>query len=154
MIRVPWLDILLIATGVIIVIFVALYFLNRWSSTQMVEQQKMIDQTKQSMSIFTIDKKKCRPSEVSLPKVVTDNMPRRAKIMKVPFVKAKVGPQIMTFMCDPKVFEALPLQKQVNVDVAGIYIVDFKGRKSAEEMAQRRGKSGGTSFLSRLNPFK
>ncbi|MCL2851729.1 MAG: hypothetical protein FWE20_01655 [Defluviitaleaceae bacterium] len=150
----PWLDILLIVTVVLIAIFVGLYFLNRWSSTKMVEQQKMIDQTKQSMAIFTIDKKKCRPSEASLPKVVSDNMPRRAKIMKMPFVKAKVGAQIMTFMCDPKVYEAIPLQKQVNVDVAGIYIVDFKGRKSAEEMAQRKGKSGNTSFLSRLNPFK
>ena len=150
----PWLDILLIVFVVLGVIIAALYFLNRWSSTQMVEQQKMIEQTKQSMSIFTIDKKKCRASEVNLPKVVSENMPRRAKIMKIPFVKAKVGPQIMTFMCDPKVFEALPLQKQVKVDVAGIYIVDFKGRKSDEEMKARKAKSTNTSLISRLNPFK
>ena len=149
----PWLDILLIASAVLGAIFFGLYFLNRWSSTKMVEQQKMIDQTKQSMSIFTIDKKKCRPSEVSLPKIVTDNMPRRAKIMKIPFVKAKAGSQIMTFMCDPQVYEALPMQKQIMVDVAGIYIVDFKGRKSAEEMNAQR-KKGATSLLSRLNPFK
>ena len=150
----PWLDILLIVSAVLGVVLVGLYFINRWSATKMVEQQKIIDQSKQSMSIFIIDKKKCRPSEVSLPKVVTDNMPRRAKILRVPFVKAKAGSQIMTFMCDPKVYEALPLQKQVMVDVAGIYIVDFKGRKSTEEMKAQRKKGSDTSLLSRFNPFK
>ncbi|MCL2619038.1 MAG: hypothetical protein FWD98_08330 [Defluviitaleaceae bacterium] len=151
----PWLDIFMIVFVVLGVIGVALYFLNRWSATKMVEQQQMIEQSKQTMSIFTIDKKKCRPGEVSLPKVVSDSLPRRARIMKMTFVKAKVGAQITTFMCDPKVYNAIPLQKQVKVDVAGIYIVDFKGRKSDEEMkAMRRAKSGDTGLLSRLNPFK
>ncbi|MCL2616022.1 MAG: hypothetical protein FWD96_00090 [Defluviitaleaceae bacterium] len=149
-----FLDIALIAFAVLVTIFGVLYFVNRWSATQMVEQQKMIDATKQSATIFVIDKKKLRPQDASLPKVVMDNMPRRSKIMKMPFVKAKVGAQITTFMCDPRVFDAIPLQKQIKVDVAGIYIVDFKGRKTDEEMkAQKRAKHG-PSLLERLNPFR
>ena len=146
------LDIILIITAVLGVIAVALFFLNRWSSTRMVEQDRMIEQTKQSISIFTIDKKKCRPADAGLPKSIFDSLPKRSRIMKMPFVKAKVGAQITTFMCDPRVYDAIPMQKQIRVDVAGIYIVDFKGRKSDEEMkAQGRGKK--SSFLSNLNPF-
>jgi len=147
-----FLDIFLIATLVLAAVAVGLFFLNRWSSTKMVEQDRMIEQTKQTISIFTIDKKKCRPSEAGLPKAIIDSMPARAKIMKAPFVKAKMGSQITTFMCDPRIYNAIPLQKQIRVDVAGIYIVDFKGRMSEEEMkAQGRGKK--SSFLSKLNPF-
>ena len=149
-----WLDIFLIVFVVVVVILVVLYFVNRWSSTKMVEQQKMIDQSKQSTTIFTIDKKKCRASEASLPKVVMDNMPRRAKIFKIPFVKAKVGAQVMTFMCDPKVYDAIPLQKQIKVDIAGIYIIDFKGRKTAEEMKAIKKAKSGPSLLANLNPFR
>jgi len=145
------LDIILILTIVLGAAAAGLFFLNRWSSTKMVEQDKMIEQTKQTVSIFTIDKKKCRPAEAGLPKAIVDSMPKRAKIMKAPFIKAKMGAQITTLMCDPRIYDAIPLQKQIRVDVAGIYIVDFKGRKSDEEMkAQGRGKK---SFLSNLNPF-
>ena len=42
-------------------------------------------------------------SEANLPKVVIDNVPKMMRRSKVPIVKAKVGPRIMTFMCDEKV---------------------------------------------------
>ena len=147
-------DILLIVFGIVVVAAGGLYFLNRWSSTKMVEQQKMIDQTKQSMTLFIIDKKKVKPQEASLPKIVSDNMPKRSRFLKAPFVRAKVGAQIMTFMCDPRVYDALPIQKQVKAEVAGIYIVDFKGRKSEEEIKAQRKAKGGGFFASLPNPFK
>ena len=132
------LDILIIVFIVVVVAGGGLYFLNRWASTRMVQHQRMIEQSRQTISVFTIDKKKLKPSEANLPKVVSEQLPKRYKYMKLPFVKAKVGPQIMTFMCDKRIFDAIPLQKNVKIDVAGIYIIDMKGLKSAEEMKQHR----------------
>jgi hypothetical protein len=71
-------------------------------------------------------------------------IPRMGKIMKMPLVKAKIGPQILTLMCDAKVFPALPVKKNVTVDLAGMYIVDMKGMKTKREMAAiRKGRKGG-----------
>lgn len=132
------LDILLVVFIVVVVIAAAIYFLNRWASTRMVQQQRMIDQSRQTISIFTIDKRKLKPTEANLPKAVSEQLPKRYRLIKMPFVKAKVGPQIMTFMCDKRVFDAIPLQKNVKVDIAGIYIIDMKGLKSPQEIKKQR----------------
>ena len=49
--------------------------------------------------------------------------------MKVPVVKAKVGPKIMTLMCDPNVFEQLPLKQECKVVISGIYIAELKSAR-------------------------
>ena len=56
------------------------------------------------------------------------------KKMKMYFVQAKIGPQIMTLMCDKKVFAAIPVKKNIKVEIAGIYIVSVAGMKSPEEL--------------------
>ena len=47
-------------------------------------------------------------------------------ITKLPLVKAKVGPKVMTLIADVKVFDALPLKTEVKVAVSGIYITEIK----------------------------
>ena len=42
------------------------------------------------------------------------------------FVKAKVGPRIMTLIADPKVYEIIPVKKEVKAVVSGIYITEIK----------------------------
>ncbi|MBR5816771.1 MAG: hypothetical protein IKY38_05030, partial [Anaerotignum sp.] len=42
-------------------------------------------------------------------------------------VRAKVGPQIVTLMCDKPVFDVMPVKKNVKVDLAGMYIVGITG---------------------------
>lgn len=54
--------------------------------------------------------------------------------MKMNFVQVKVGPQILTLIADKRVFDAMPLKKTVKVEIAGLYIVNIVGMKSAEEM--------------------
>jgi len=131
-----FLDILLIVVAAIGIIVGGLYLLNRWASKRVTNQQEMIDKTKQSAAIYVIDKKHDKAANVHLPKVVMDNMPRTAKIMKMYFVKAKIGPQIMTLMCDKQVFGMLDAKKTFQVELAGIYIVSIKGMKSKYEMKQ------------------
>ncbi|MCL1935422.1 MAG: hypothetical protein FWF57_03470 [Defluviitaleaceae bacterium] len=128
------LDIILIIIAVVTVLGGGLYFLARWSQSKVSEQQKLISSTSQTISIYVIDKKRDNIKNAGLPKMVTDQMPKRANLMKMYFVKAKVGPQIMTFMCEKQVFHALPLKKNIKVDASGIYITNMKGMKTKEEM--------------------
>ena len=140
-------DILFLVFIIVAVLGVGLYFLNRWASTKMVEQQETMDRVKQMVTIFVIDKKKDRPVNSTLPKEVKAKLPKIYRFLKMPLVKAKVGPQIVTLISDQKVFDALPLKKNVKVELAGIYIAGMQGLKSKKEMqaAARAKKAKGTA---------
>ena len=123
------LDIILIVVAVVAVILVGLFFLNQWASKKMGEQQQAIEATKMTQTIYVIDKKKDKLENAHMPKMVMEQVPKYLKLKKMPLAKVKVGPQIMTLICDPKVYEELPLKKQVKVEIAGIYIIAIKGAK-------------------------
>ena len=127
-------DYLFIVFIIIAAVGVGLYFLNKWASTKMVEQQETMDRVKQMVTIFVIDKKKEKPSNSTLPKEVKAQLPKIYRFMKMPMVKAKVGPQIVTLISDQKVYDALPLKKNVKVELAGMYISGMQGLKSKKEM--------------------
>jgi uncharacterized membrane protein YqiK len=118
----------------IIVIVLALlgvgfYFLRKKLIKKLSDQQALIQQHKVTTSILVIDKKKQRVTKANLPKSVMDQIPKMYRFRKMPLVKAKVGPQIMTLLCDDKVFDKLPTKKLVKVDLAGIFIVGLKQGK-------------------------
>lgn len=58
--------------------------------------------------------------------MVVDNTPKYLRRTKVPVVKAKIGAKIMTLMCENKVFEVLPVKKEVKAVVSGLYITEIK----------------------------
>lgn len=129
-----FLDIALIVAVVIGILAFGFYLLNKWSYKKMDENQAMIDRHRQSATIFVIDKSSGRLKDGILPKAAMDQMPMHSKIMKMYFVKAKVGPQIVTLICDKEVYAALPVKKNVKVEIAGIYISSMHGMKTKEEM--------------------
>ena len=131
-------DIFFLIAIIVLVVGVVLYFLNKWASKKTSEQHDMVEQNKQTISIYVIDKKKDKITNANLPKAMLEQVPRMGRIMKMPLVKVKVGPQIMTMVCDKTVFDALPLKKTVSVEVAGAYIVGMKGMKTKMEMAEMR----------------
>jgi hypothetical protein len=45
----------------------------------------------------------------------------------MPIVKAKVGPQIATLLCDKNIYDNLPVKKTVKVELAGVYITSIIG---------------------------
>ena len=145
------LDILILIGIVIAIIFVVLYFLNKWAGRRMADQQDMVERHKQSATIYVIDKKKEKLANANLPKAMADQVPRMGRIMKMPLVKAKIGPQIMTLVCDKDVYAALPIKKSVTVELAGAYIVSMKGMKTKQQLAEqrkaRRQTSGDTAPL-------
>lgn len=129
-------DFMDIITLVIIIggiVFGILFWLNKKASQKMDTQQELIERSKQTTSIFVIDKKKAKITEVNMPKAVTENMPKFYKFLKLHFVQAKIGPQIMTLICDKNIFNAISVKKNIKVELAGIYIVKVVGMKSKEE---------------------
>lgn len=121
----------LIIIAIVAVILVGLYFLGNWANKKANEQQALINSNKMTTSIYVIDKKKDKLTNANLPKSVVGQIPKYLKFKKMPLVKAKIGPQIMTLMCDPRVFKDLPVKKQIKVDISGMYIVGIKGNKPA-----------------------
>lgn len=130
-----WGDWLILIIAVIAVIAGVLIFLNKKAYKKMSQQNEMIEQSKMLQNAYIIDKTRDKISNVkSLPKVVIDNVPKWSKFMKMNFVKAKIGPQIVTLITDKRVYKALPVKKSVKIEIAGLYIVNMVGMKSDEEL--------------------
>jgi hypothetical protein len=122
-------QILLIILAVLAGLAVVLYFFGKKMQTKMDQQQSLINQHKVTTSILVIDKKKTKLSNSNLPKMVIDQFPKWYRFRKLPLVKAKIGPQITTLICDDKIFKKLPTKKVVKVEIAGLYIVSIKSIK-------------------------
>ncbi len=127
-------DIILIVFGIAVAIMAGLYFLNKWATRRLNEQQGLIDRSKQSVSIFVIDKGRLKAKDSNLPKAVSAQLPKYYRFMKLNLVKAKVGPSIVTLMCDRNIYDAIQLKKTIKVELAGIYIVSFQGQKSKAQL--------------------
>ena len=112
---------------VLVVAVTILYFVGKKAEKKQAEQQEMLKSAAQTVSMLIIDKGKMRMKEAGFPAVVIENTPKRYRRLKVPVVKAKVGPKIMTFMCDGDIYPLVPLKKEVKATISGIYITDVKG---------------------------
>ena len=119
--------IMIIILIVLVVAVTILYFVGKKAEKKQAEQQEMLKSAAQTVSMLIIDKGKMRMKEAGFPAVVIENTPKRYRRLKVPVVKAKVGPKIMTFMCDGDIYPLVPLKKEVKATISGIYITDVKG---------------------------
>jgi len=122
--------IFLIVLVVIIAILVALYIFGSRLQKKNEKAQAEMKAGAQTVSILVIDKKRMKLKEANLPKIVLDQTPRYLRNSKAPIVKAKIGPKIMTLMCDDKIFDLIPVKKEVKAVMNGIYIMDVKGLRS------------------------
>ena len=119
--------VLLIILAVLIVALIVLYFLGKKAQKKQEAQEEQLKANAQFISMLIIDKKRMKLKEAGLPAVVLQNTPKYLRGAKMPIVKAKVGPKVMTLMCDEKVFSLIPVKKEVKAEVSGIYIMGVKG---------------------------
>lgn len=117
----------IVVIAVLVGILVALYFFGKRMQKKQEESQKTIDAAAQQISMLIIDKKVMKLKEANLPAQVIEGTPWYLRRSKVPIIKAKVGPKIMTFMCDSAVYDIVPLKKEVKATVSGIYLTAVKG---------------------------
>lgn len=126
---------------VLIALVVVLYFLGKKAEKRQAEQQAQIEQYKQSVSMLIIDKKRMKITESGLPQSVIEQTPKLMRRAKLPIVKAKVGPQVMSLVADEKIFDMIPVKKEVKAVVSGIYITDVKGLHGKIDMpVKKKGK--------------
>ena len=128
----------LIVLGVLVIVLVVLYFLGKRMQKKQDEQQKQIEAYKQSVTMLIIDKKKLRLKDAGLPQAVLDSTPKYMRRAKMPIVKAKVGPQVMSLICDAQIYDSIPVKKEVKASVSGIYITEVKGLRGSIQAEQKK----------------
>ncbi len=136
--------------GGLLVILVVLFFLGRKAQKKQESQQAQIEAMKQSYSMLIIDKKKLRLKDSGLPNSVIEQAPKLMKRAKLPIVKAKVGPQLVTLVCDGKIFEDLPVKKEVKGTISGIYLTAYKELHGKREVKPPKKKSRYAQFVEKI----
>ncbi|WWR16071.1 hypothetical protein V1224_01035 [Lachnospiraceae bacterium JLR.KK008] len=133
--------VLLCILAVLIIAIIVLYFLGKKAQKRQSEQQAQIEANKQAVTMLIIDKKRMPIKDSGLPSFVIDQTPKYLRRSKLPIVKAKVGPQMMSLVCDEKIFDSVPVKKEVKAMVSGIYIVSVRGLhgKPVQEEPKKKG---------------
>lgn len=126
--------------GIIAIAILALVLLGKKAQKKQAQQQEAIEANKQTVSMLIIDKKRMKIKDSGLPQAVIAQTPKWMRGSKLPVVKAKVGPQIMTLISDEKIFDSIPIKKEVKATVSGIYIVGVKGLHGKIEAAPAKKK--------------
>lgn len=133
--------VLLVILAVLLVAVVVLYFLGKKAQKRQEDQQAQIEASKQTISMLIIDKKRMKIKDSGLPQIVIDQTPKLMRGSKLPIVKAKVGPQIMSLVCDANIFDSIPVKKEVKAVVSGIYITGVKGLRGPITPQETKKKS-------------
>lgn len=118
--------ILLIVIAVLLVLLIVLYVLGRKAEKKAETQRNSMESQAQSMSFYVIDKKKIKLKDAGFPKIVVEQTPKYLRRAKVPIVKVKVGPKVMSLMCDGKVYDTILPKQEVKAQVSGIYVISAK----------------------------
>ena len=118
--------VLLVILVVLIVAFIALYFLGKRAQKKKEEQDAQIAAASQQVTMLVIDKKRMRLKDAGLPQQILDQTPKMMRRSKLPIVKAKVGPRVMSLIADEAIFDEIPVKKEVKASVSGIYITGVR----------------------------
>ena len=130
--------VLLVILVILIAAVIALYFFGKKAQKKQDEQQAQIQANKQTVSMLVIDKKRMPLKDSGLPQMVIDQTPKMMRRAKLPIVKAKVGPRIMTLICDAAIFDQIPVKKEVKATVSGIYITGVRGIRGSLEQPEKK----------------
>ncbi|MCD7819690.1 MAG: hypothetical protein LUH07_11665 [Lachnospiraceae bacterium] len=149
-----FLKVLLIILIILVIALIVLYFVGRRMQKRQLAQQEQMEAAKQTVSMLIIDKKMLPIKQSGLPQMVIDQTPRLMRRSKLPIVKAKVGPRVMTLVADSKVFDLIPVKREIKAVVSGIYIMEIKsvrGGMPTQNTTKKKPKlrERATAFLSR-----
>ena len=132
--------VLIVILVVLIGVCIGLYIFGKKAEKKQAAQREQMEAVAQTLSMLIIDKKKMKLKEAGLPAAVVENTPKYLRRTKIPVVKAKVGPKIMTLMCENKVFEVIPVKKEIKAVVSGLYITGIKSVRGGSIEAPQKKK--------------
>ena len=140
-----WLIVTLIVLAVLIGGLIALSIYGKKLQAKSEASQAELRAGAQTISILVIDKKRMKLPEAGFPQIVVDQTPKYLRRAKVPVVKAKIGPKVASLMCEEKIFDLIPVKKEVKAVMNGIYIIDVKGMRGGLDTKPEKKK-----FFARL----
>lgn len=117
---------LIVIAVVLLIAVIVLYFFGRKAEKKQAEQEQVMKENAQTISLFVIDKKKLRLKDSGLPSIVLEQTPKYARRAKLPIVKVKAGPRVMNLIADAKIYEQILPKQEIKATVSGIYITSFK----------------------------
>ena len=133
-----FLTVLIIVAAVILAGFIALSIIGRRMQKKQESQRQQMEAAAQTMSILVIDKKMLPLKDADLPAVVLAQTPKYLRRAKMPIVKAKVGPRIMSLVADKDVFDLIPVKTTVKATISGIYITAVRAERGALLQPQKK----------------
>lgn len=111
---------------ILVILLVVMYFLGKRLQKKQESQQEAMDAAAQQMNLYIIDMKMMKAMDANLPKMVTSQIPKYMRRAKLPIVKVKAGPRVMSLICDAKVFDTIAPKQEVKATVSGLYITAAK----------------------------
>lgn len=143
--------VLLVIIAIVVALMVALYFLGQRAQKKKEEQDEQIKATAQSVSMLIIDKKRMRMKDAGLPAQVMAQTPKMMQRSKLPIVKAKIGPRVMTLIADEQIFDDIPVKKEVKATVSGLYITGVRGLRGPLEKTPVKKKGFRAKLQAKYN---
>lgn len=134
--------VLLIILAILVVILIVLTIIGKRMQKKQAEQKEQLDAAKQTVSLLVIDKKRLPVKDSGLPQMVIDQVPKMMRRSKMPIVKVKIGPKITNMIADEKIFDVIPVKKEVKATISGIYITDVKATRGTLDTPPKKGKGG------------
>lgn len=143
--------VLLVILLVLIAAMIVLYFLGKKAQKRKDEQDEQIKAAAQTVSMLIIDKKRLRMKDSGLPAAVLEQTPKYLRRSKLPIVKAKVGPRVMTLIADEQIFDEIPVKKEVKATVSGLYITAVRGLRGPIEKPKKKKKGFRAKLQAKYN---
>lgn len=120
------LKVILIVLIILAALMVIMYILGRRAEKKSESQKAAMEAQSQTMSFYVIDKKRMKLTEAGLPKMVTEQTPKYLRWTKLPIIKVKVGPRVMSLICDEKIYASILPKQEVKATVSGLYVMSAK----------------------------
>lgn len=130
-----------VIVAIVAIVAIGLFIASKKLMPKYEQQQQMINEAKQTVDIFVVEKKKDKLQNIKLPKQAKEQLPKRASKRTMPMVMGKVGPQFITFICDKKVYDTIPVKKKIKAEVAGILITNVVSGKLPTEPSKKAKKA-------------
>lgn len=145
-----WWIVMLIVIAVALIILFVLYKIGNKLQARQMAQKEQLAEAAQPMTMLVIDKKYLPMKDAGLPKMVLEQTPKRYQKQKLPIVKAKIGPQIMNFICDDAIYDDVN-KGEVKAMVSGIYILSVKSmRKKNAAIIEEDNKKNKKGFAAKM----
>ena len=133
--------VLIVVLIILVAAVVALYIWGTKLQKKQALQKEQMDAMAQTVSMLVIDKKRMKITESGLPAAVIEATPKYMLRAKLPIVKAKLVPKVLTLACDETVFQQLPVKREAKVVVSGIYITAVKSARGGLETPPPKKKN-------------